>query len=1148
MTRTALVIEPDPAVAEQIRQLLSRFDFQIETMADGNAAVQRAISAPPAVVLLSVEPQKIGYAICNRFKRSPELKAIPLVLMSGEPNAERDFEGHRKLKTRAEDYAKKPLDAEDLLARLGGLLPLGAPRRSEPAQRPAPGVIPMDGADPEIDLSDLAEEATPPPAQVPRPRGGGSVGFDDAGDTLFGGGFDAQPEQERALGVDSLGFDAEAEEAFAQLEEPAIDDEALPAGPPLDGIDVELGDVALEVELEHRADPAPPLEMAELPSLDLGVPPEPVAEPMPEPEPVRAAAPQEPVPTAVPEGEHESTAAVPLPSADEFDRAVPSIAVVGLLPQHQYTRSSPLKGLAEQARSSEAAAIEAAASGGQPWSESPSAMMRSSTPLPAAALPSFSLGDEDAEGAGEHTAALEVPTPDEMPIDATGRMEVPLLAPTPPPVARAEVPTPHVAAAQLAEPVTIQGDGGTNPRGSAASSDGGWAAAEPATPVLPMGHRRTQPPPGLERRFDEPASQIGLAPAPPGRTSRPPEAFSSAREVLALREVINKKEREILDLKDALDGKDRTLLESKQKLRDLERRVRDAEDRQAAAERELAAANERAGVLAKDKEQIRERERQLKQRIDDAQTEIRKAHQEVDSLKRRQAQLIQDAVTDAETARAEAEAQVLAAQKERVEMESDLLAQHRAELERVALAHDGMLSEERQRYEDREAALREEQDALLQDELARAEAQRAADVEAVERKLKAALDRAAAELERRIADAEARRVQDLEVAEAQRVEQAAEADAQREAALADAAAQQAIAIADLEERHKTELGGLAASYEMRLRDAQSKHAEEMAALEARAKADIEAARDQAAQEAREWEEHAHRTVASLEQKQGEALAAERERSRQALEDADALRRAELAAAAEREREALEMSRAEHMLQLKAALADAADKGRLELGRALSEHRREMEKLRGEHAVQLGEVERLKEDELATSLAQHEAELEQVRAEHAVALEEQQRTADALITEATRSGQERAKAIEDRLGAEMTALQKRHAQEIADLGRALAARDRDLGQKTEQIATLEANLEGERGRGAALEVEVGEIRAEASAYKARADEIEQARQDVERRLAELEITMQRAYRKLQSDAAALEKAKKALGIALTLIESSATADAEGDEEA
>jgi DNA-binding response OmpR family regulator len=121
--RIALCIEPDAATADQLRRLLEPNGFEVKNIPDGDDAMEWGRTERPAVIILSVEPKKIGYAICNKLRRSPSLREVPLLLISGEETLA-TFEQHRKLKSRADEYLLKPIDDRDLLAKVGGLLKL----------------------------------------------------------------------------------------------------------------------------------------------------------------------------------------------------------------------------------------------------------------------------------------------------------------------------------------------------------------------------------------------------------------------------------------------------------------------------------------------------------------------------------------------------------------------------------------------------------------------------------------------------------------------------------------------------------------------------------------------------------------------------------------------------------------------------------------------------------------------------------------------------------------------------------------------------------------------------------------------------------------------------------------------------------------
>ena len=122
--RIALAIEPDNDTANQIKRLLEPKGFQVETISNGDEAMEWGRTNKPAVIILSVEPRKVGYAISNKLRRSPSLREVPLVLISSEETLA-TFEQHKKLKSRADEYLLKPLEESVFVSKVAGLVGIG---------------------------------------------------------------------------------------------------------------------------------------------------------------------------------------------------------------------------------------------------------------------------------------------------------------------------------------------------------------------------------------------------------------------------------------------------------------------------------------------------------------------------------------------------------------------------------------------------------------------------------------------------------------------------------------------------------------------------------------------------------------------------------------------------------------------------------------------------------------------------------------------------------------------------------------------------------------------------------------------------------------------------------------------------------------
>jgi len=123
MSNKVLVFEHDAGFAAELRRELNRLGCQVTLVDDGNAGLQQAASDRPDLILLSIElPRMNGFSVCNKLKKDPSLKDVPLVIMSSE-SSEETFEQHKKLRTRAEDYVHKPIAFGELLQHMRALLP-----------------------------------------------------------------------------------------------------------------------------------------------------------------------------------------------------------------------------------------------------------------------------------------------------------------------------------------------------------------------------------------------------------------------------------------------------------------------------------------------------------------------------------------------------------------------------------------------------------------------------------------------------------------------------------------------------------------------------------------------------------------------------------------------------------------------------------------------------------------------------------------------------------------------------------------------------------------------------------------------------------------------------------------------------------------
>lgn len=117
-----LIADNDPALTLRMVNLLEGAGFEIITAESGGECIKLTRRMNPSLILLSVELEDMnGYVVCKKIKEDPHLNGIPLILMSRDAEDD-DFEKHRKLKVRADDYMHIPFTDEYLLQKINNFL------------------------------------------------------------------------------------------------------------------------------------------------------------------------------------------------------------------------------------------------------------------------------------------------------------------------------------------------------------------------------------------------------------------------------------------------------------------------------------------------------------------------------------------------------------------------------------------------------------------------------------------------------------------------------------------------------------------------------------------------------------------------------------------------------------------------------------------------------------------------------------------------------------------------------------------------------------------------------------------------------------------------------------------------------------------
>ncbi len=241
---SALIIDADQDATTNIETTLKPYGFEITSTQDKDEAMSIARDATPAIIFLRVElPNASGFSVCNKLRRSDDIKDIPLVMYASGVSDD-VFNQHRTLKTHADAYLKFPFAGDTLVDAVREHVKLGEPTETEPAHS---------GLD--VDLEDLdedvdVEEAAAATSGLDMPEFDEEFAemdeelgeeTDAAFDALMGGGVDAATPQEEA-----------APEPEPQPEPEPEPELAADDGTELAAADISDGDAATEFKAQRE--------------------------------------------------------------------------------------------------------------------------------------------------------------------------------------------------------------------------------------------------------------------------------------------------------------------------------------------------------------------------------------------------------------------------------------------------------------------------------------------------------------------------------------------------------------------------------------------------------------------------------------------------------------------------------------------------------------------------------------------------------------------------------------------------------------------------------------------------------------------------------------------------------------------------------
>ncbi|MGI9293893.1 MAG: response regulator transcription factor [Pseudomonadales bacterium] len=120
MPKKVLLVDDEPNILLSLEFLMQRAGYQVETAADGEAALQCITAAPPDLVLLDVNmPKRDGFDVCQTLRANPDWAAVRVIMLTAKG---RDVEREKGIALGADDYITKPFATQDVIDKVKAIL------------------------------------------------------------------------------------------------------------------------------------------------------------------------------------------------------------------------------------------------------------------------------------------------------------------------------------------------------------------------------------------------------------------------------------------------------------------------------------------------------------------------------------------------------------------------------------------------------------------------------------------------------------------------------------------------------------------------------------------------------------------------------------------------------------------------------------------------------------------------------------------------------------------------------------------------------------------------------------------------------------------------------------------------------------------
>ena len=122
-----LIVDDEPSARESLEALLFKEGYHLAFARDGYEGLDLAAKLHPDIVLLDVMMPGIGgFEVCQKMRRDPVLREVPIMMITALDDREFRLKG---IESGADDFISKPFDSVELRTRIRSILRLNRYRR-----------------------------------------------------------------------------------------------------------------------------------------------------------------------------------------------------------------------------------------------------------------------------------------------------------------------------------------------------------------------------------------------------------------------------------------------------------------------------------------------------------------------------------------------------------------------------------------------------------------------------------------------------------------------------------------------------------------------------------------------------------------------------------------------------------------------------------------------------------------------------------------------------------------------------------------------------------------------------------------------------------------------------------------------------------